>query len=194
MKITRRTLIAGGIAAPTTAATGIWLLADSGNRAPSDVSIITANGKRLVTANGMPNHAIGDFPNSHDPVPLRTQKHTLQTPFTPAATEKPVPLAMWLFGIAVNGVPFEPSGPFWNADGNCGWQFEVLHPANAVALGIDCNRVIRRGEELTTTTVCRPAYCGSLPSPHRVIPCTCSATPPMVFRSMVLNVRATRPT
>jgi hypothetical protein len=47
---------------------------------------------------------------------------------------------MWHFGVAVNGVPFDPSGPFWNRDGNSGWQFEVLCPANAVALGIDVNR------------------------------------------------------
>jgi hypothetical protein len=23
---------------------------------------------------------------------------------------------MWWFGVAVNGVPFDPSGPFWNSD------------------------------------------------------------------------------
>lgn len=54
---------------------------------------------------------------------------------------------MWLFGVAVNGVPFDPSGPFWNADGNSGWQFEVLHPANAVALGIDVNHAHTQGRE-----------------------------------------------
>jgi hypothetical protein len=52
---------------------------------------------------------------------------------------------MWLFGIAVNGVPFDPSGPFWNADGESGWQFEVMHPANAVALGIDVNHAHTQG-------------------------------------------------
>ena len=145
MRINRRTLIAGAVAVPTTAAAAAWLLADSGKRAPSDVSITTANGKRLVTANGMPNHAIGDFPNWHDPVPLRPQHHKLEMPLAPLAAEKPVPIAMWLFGIAVNGVPFDPSGPFWNSDGNSGWQFEVLHPANAVALGIDCNRAHTQG-------------------------------------------------
>ena len=66
MRINRRTLIAGAVAVPTTAAAAAWLLADSGKRAPSDVSITTANGKLLDTANGMPNHAIGDFPNWHD--------------------------------------------------------------------------------------------------------------------------------
>ncbi len=52
---------------------------------------------------------------------------------------------MWLFGVAVNGVPFDPSGPFWDRDARSGWQFEVLSPTNAVALGIDVNRAHTQG-------------------------------------------------
>src|SRR5258708_17932770 len=66
-------------------------------------------------------------------------------PQQPVIAEKTSPLNMWLFGIAINGVPFDPSGPFWNGDGGSGWQFEVLHPANAVALGIDVNRAHTQG-------------------------------------------------
>src|SRR4051794_39083526 len=106
MNVTRRTLITGAAAVPTTAA--VWVLADSGERAPSDVSVVTSGGKRSVTANGMPDHAVGDFPNAHDPVPIRPQRHELETPLTPVAAEDPIPLAMWLFGVAVNGVPFDP--------------------------------------------------------------------------------------
>jgi hypothetical protein len=76
---------------------------------------------------------------------MRAQKHTLEVPLRPVVAEKPRPLDMWLFGVAVNGVPFDPSGPFWNADGESGWQFEVLHPRNAVALGIDVNRAHTQG-------------------------------------------------
>jgi hypothetical protein len=42
-------------------------------------------------------------------------------------------------------VLFDPSGPFWKADVGSGWQFEVLHPANAVALGIDVNHAHTQG-------------------------------------------------
>ena len=69
---------------------------------------------------------------------------------------------MWIFGVAVNGVPFDPSGPFWNRDGNSGWQFEVLCPANAVALGIDVNRRTRRAGGCITTMACRPDCSGTL--------------------------------
>ena len=145
MKMTRRTLMTGAIAIPTTAVATTWLLAETGKHGSSEIAIATDNGKRFITANGLPDHASGDFPNWHDPVPMRPQKHKLEMPLNPLATDKPVPLLMWLFGVAVNGVPFDPSGPFWNADGHSGWQFEVLHPANAVALGIDCNRAHTQG-------------------------------------------------
>ncbi len=145
MKFSRRTMIAGSLGVPATAATAAWLLAGSGKHVPPEVSIASAEGKRVVRANGIPGHAVGDFPNRHDPVPLRPQRHRLEMPIAPVAADEPVPIAMWLFGIAVNGIPFDPSGPFWDADARSGWQFEVLHPANAVALGIDANRAHTQG-------------------------------------------------
>ena len=144
MKISRRALIGGAVAVPATASAA-WLLASSQTRPPSEVSITSVDGKRVVIANGLPDHAIGDFPNGHDPVPLRSQKLKLEFPLSPRPADQPVPLSMWLCGVAVNGVPFDPSGPFWNADGKSGWQFEVLHPTNAVALGIDANRAHTQG-------------------------------------------------
>lgn len=145
MKVNRRALIAGGLAVPAAAATAAKLIAGQAGRAAPEVAITEADGKRIVAANGVPGHAVGDFPNRHDPVPLRPQRHRLEMPTAPVAADEPVPIAMWLFGIALNGVPFDPSGPFWDADGDSGWQFEVLHPANAVALGIDANRAHTQG-------------------------------------------------
>ncbi len=145
MKLTRRTLMAGALTVPATAAAAAWVMADGRMRPAAEANFSTAHGKRLVSSNGVPEHAIGDFPNPHDPIPLRPQQYALEMPLDPIAAEQPVALAMWLFGVAVNGVPFDPSGPFWNADGHSGWQFEVLHPANAVALGIDCNRAHTQG-------------------------------------------------
>lgn len=112
---------------------------------PGVVKIEVADGKRVVTSNGLPEHATGDFPNRHDPVAMRAQELNLLMPAKPVRSNKPEPLDMWLFGVAVNGVPFDPSGPFFNGDGESGWQFEVLHPANAVALGIDVNRAHTQG-------------------------------------------------
>ncbi len=105
----------------------------------------TRDSLRTVAANGLPDHAVGEFPNSHDPVPLRPQRHEFQMPLRPEPSAAPVPLDMWLFGVAINGVPLDPSGPFWRAQAGSGWQFEVLHPANAVALGIDVNHAHTQG-------------------------------------------------
>ncbi|WP_165068551.1 YHYH protein [Paludisphaera rhizosphaerae] len=145
MKLDRRKLIVGGFAAPVVAAGGVRLLAGSGGDNPAEVLIVAADGRRRITSNGIPDHPAGDFPNPHDPVSLRPQRYVLETPTAPVAAEHPSPIAMWLFGVAVNGVPFDPSGPFWNADGRSGWQFEVLHPANARALGIDGNHAHTQG-------------------------------------------------
>jgi hypothetical protein len=145
MRISRRVLLAGAGAIPAAAAVAAYGIAAPETRDSGKVIITTGAGKRLITSNGLPNHPIGDFPNRHDPVPARPQTHKMEMPLSPNPAEKPVPLAMWFFGVAVNGVPFDPSGPFWNADGASGWQFEVLHPANALALGIDGNHAHTQG-------------------------------------------------
>ncbi len=105
----------------------------------SFVSQRVEGGFRVVESNGLPGHEVGDFPNPHDPLPVRGQAHRLRMPAGPVALETPIPLGMDWFGVAVNGVPFDPSGPFWKGDTESGWQFEVLHPGNAIALGIDRN-------------------------------------------------------
>lgn len=146
MQITRRTAIAGAATLPAAVAAGFWATAHPAKcRGSSDVSITTAGEKRLVIANGLPAHVVGNFPNPHNPSPVRPQNHRFEVPLTPKAAEKPLAVGMSLFGVAVNGVPFNTAGPFWNADRESGWQFEVLHPANAVALGIDVNHAHTQG-------------------------------------------------
>lgn len=99
----------------------------------------------MVQSNGLPGHPTGDYPNSHDPVAIRAQHHYFEMPASPKPATETTALGFWFFGVAVNGVPFDPSGPFWNQDGRSGWEFEVLCPANAVALGIDVNRAHVQG-------------------------------------------------
>jgi hypothetical protein len=45
----------------------------------------------------------------------------------------------WKFGVAVNGVPLDPAGPFWNGDPEAGWQFEVMSEVARGYLGLDVN-------------------------------------------------------
>lgn len=143
MGLSRRDMLSGAVGA-TVGLSGAALAAMAIRRASvtdlkSRVEFGLENDLRIVESNGLPGHEIGDFPNRHDPIPVRPQTHKLRMPAQPVQSEQPTPLGMWWFGIAVNGIPFDPSGPFWNGDDASGWQFEVLHPANSIALGIDRN-------------------------------------------------------
>lgn len=140
MAISRRRLIAAAaVGVSATAVAARWALRRRSIIVPSEFRQEIAGGKRILASNGMPGHAVGDFPGRHDPQPIRPQRHRFEVPAQPAAAKSPTDLNMWLFGMAVNGVVFDPSGPFWNRDMQSGWQFEVLAPAAAVALGIDVN-------------------------------------------------------
>jgi hypothetical protein len=150
MKVSRRTLVEAALGIPAAAVVGKmgYDRLTRGRRPRARVVHTVVDGRRVIESNAIPTHVTGDFPNPHDPSPLRPQNLRFETPAAPSAAETPVALGMWLFGVAVNGVPFDPSGPFWKADGRSGWQFEVLHPAAAVALGIDVNRAHTQGRGL----------------------------------------------
>lgn len=139
MNISRRDLVAGAIGAGGFGLGAAWLQSPVNLDLTSTVKFRVDGTARCVESNGLPGHATGDFPNRHDPIAVKPQAHQLRMPVAPVRSETPLPIAMWWFGVAVNGVPFDPSGPHWNGEVDSGWQFEVLHPANAIALGIDRN-------------------------------------------------------
>jgi len=139
MKISRRDLVAGAIGAGGVSLGAFMLKPSAKLNVTSMVDFRVDGTSRRVDSNGLPGHETGDFPNRHDPIAMKPQAHKLSMPVDPVSSDKPVPLNMWWFGVAVNGVPFDPSGPHWNGDVSSGWQFEVLHPANSIALGIDRN-------------------------------------------------------
>jgi hypothetical protein len=146
MRVSRRALIAGAVVGASAAALAArYALRQRSVLVPSEFGDEIVGEKRVLTSNGMPDHPIGDFPNRHDPVAVRPQRFRFEVPCEPQANEMPTNLGFWIFGVAINGVPFDPSGPFWNGDGDSGWQFEVLSPAAAVALGIDVNHAHTQG-------------------------------------------------
>jgi hypothetical protein len=133
------------IGLPAAAVAGTRALRRRSQRGPAEIREGLTGRLRVVDSNGLPGHATGDFPNAHDPVAIRAQRHHFEMPARPAEAAATTPLNMWFFGVAVNGVPFDPSGPFWGGDMRGGWQFEVMCPANAVALGLDVNRAHVQG-------------------------------------------------
>lgn len=92
--------------------------------------------QRLITANGIPNHPTGDFPNAHNPNTISAQNYSISLPVHPEQASSDSELGLSPFGIAVNGVPFDPlAAEFWNNDRNSTWEYEAL--GNGIDLGTD---------------------------------------------------------
>jgi len=72
------------------------------------VTIVTRDGKRIIEANGLPDHKTGEFPNHGNPNSIREQHYRFEMPLNPHAAEKPRTLTFHLFGVAINGVVFDP--------------------------------------------------------------------------------------
>jgi len=102
------------------------------------VEIVVRGDYRYITANGIPNHRHGDFPNRGNPNTIRAQSYTFRVPAKPQLANDPTPLGMNPFGIAINGVPFDPgAAEWWNRDPSSGWQYEAL--SGKINLGMDQN-------------------------------------------------------
>jgi hypothetical protein len=79
-----------------------------GDREPSHVSFTEKGDKRVIEANGLPDHQPGQFPNRGNPHAIEEQKYHFEIPLHPLANSEPMPLRGMIFGVAVNGVVFDP--------------------------------------------------------------------------------------
>jgi len=107
-----------------------------GNR----VEILERGAHREVRANGIPSHPVGPFPNRANPNRITAQDHDFMIPSNPKSARHITPgrQAGGPFGIALNGVLFEPgTAEFWKGDRTSGWNYEAL--GGAVTLGLDAN-------------------------------------------------------
>ena len=100
----------------------------------SQVTINTSGGVRTIKSNGIPNHQPGQFPNRNNPGTIAPQAHEFRTTTSPAPGSQLTPARGAWFGVAVNGVPFEPgTAEFWNGDRS--WVYEAL--GGFINLGLD---------------------------------------------------------
>ncbi|MEZ6139498.1 MAG: YHYH protein [Zavarzinella sp.] len=94
--------------------------------------------ERIIQANGIPNHKVGAFPNRGNPHRIAPQRYYYRIPAKPELSGRITPLELGNFGIAVNGVPFDPGAAEWYLGvRNSEWRYEAL--SDAVPLGIDAN-------------------------------------------------------
>jgi len=92
-----------------------------------------------IHGDGLPSHATGVFPNANCPSPILAQTDNFRITKSPKIANKITPINGWLFGVAVNGVVFDPTGPFYQGLQSTGYQFEVLTRTASPYLGIDMN-------------------------------------------------------
>lgn len=104
--------------------------------AENEVSITEEGGLRVIESNGIPDHETGRFPNRDNPNSIREQDYHFTMPLEPIVNPDPQELNHLLFGVALNGVPFDPmTAEFYRRDPRTGWNYEAL--GGAVDLGLD---------------------------------------------------------
>jgi hypothetical protein len=106
------------------------------NAHAGSVSITLEGAYRVIRADGLPDHDTGQFPNRGNPNRISAQRYDYRVPANPQPAGRVSTMRMQPFGIAVNGVLFDPgAAEFWNNDRN--WQYEAM--SGAVPLGLDQN-------------------------------------------------------
>ena len=114
------------------------IVANQNVQASSFVEIKKQNNMRIITANGIPNHSVGSFPNNSNPHEIRKQKYVFMIPLKPIKKNKPTWMGLkHIFAIAVNGIPFDPGAAEFYRGKRKGWQYEAL--SGAITLGLDEN-------------------------------------------------------
>ena len=94
--------------------------------------------KRIIKSNGIPNHEVGRFPNRGNPNGIQAQNYRYEVSLRPKVARDAVVLLRQPFGIALNGVLFDPgTAEFFQRDRNSKWNYEAL--SGAVKLGLDQN-------------------------------------------------------
>jgi hypothetical protein len=102
----------------------------------NQVSFTVRGGERLITANGLPDHATGQFPGRGNPHKISAQSYTFRVTMNPKVAATPTPARGAWFGVALNGVPFEPgTAEFWNNQRE--WNYEAK--SGFIDLGLDLN-------------------------------------------------------
>lgn len=106
--------------------------------AESEVEIWVEGDVRFITANGIPDHETGRFPNNGNPNRISEQSYWYMIPAAPVEAERPTPLVRQPFGIALNGVVFDPgTAEAWQNNRQSGWSYDAL--GGAFSLGLDTN-------------------------------------------------------
>lgn len=103
---------------------------------PGEVVTTVKGGKRHIESNGIPNHDTGEFPNPGNPNAIRPLNYRFSMPAAPQIADTFTPVERQPFGVAINGVPFDPgTAEYWRRNPDSGWRYDAL--SGNINLGID---------------------------------------------------------
>ncbi|CAN0605783.1 unnamed protein product, partial [Ectocarpus sp. 12 AP-2014] len=77
--------------------------------AAANISISSNGTVRTIVADGLPDHAPGQFPNANNPNSISTQNYRFDMPTNPSIGSAPTSADRYVFGVALNGVIFDPA-------------------------------------------------------------------------------------
>lgn len=103
----------------------------------SSFTMQVVDDERIISANGIPDHHVGEFPGPGNPNPISAQRYDFVLDATPARAGRTTPARGIPFGIAVSGVVFDPGAAEWYKGQRGPWQYEPL--SGAIRLGVDAN-------------------------------------------------------
>ncbi len=113
------------------------LLAANSAAGTAQVAVGVQGSTRVIQSNGIPSHRVGRFPNSGNPNRISAQSYSFQMTTNPRQGQARRQ-GRFLFGVAVNGVPFDPgTAEVWKGNRQSGWNYEAL--GGAIPLGLDAN-------------------------------------------------------
>jgi len=103
----------------------------------SHVTIREEGEKRIVESNAIPNHETGRFPNPGNPNTISPQSIHYEMPLHPKEAPTATASGHMIFGVAVNGVSFDPAtAEFWRRDFRSIWNEEAIYKGRG-QLGMD---------------------------------------------------------
>jgi hypothetical protein len=112
---------------------------EQAHRSPKDhpkVEIRVVGQRRVVESNGIPDHKTGRFPNRDNPNAITPQDYLFSMPVEPEPANRPIEVGHNLFGVALNGVVFDPAtAEFYRNRRDSEWNYEAL--SGEVDLGLD---------------------------------------------------------
>ena len=117
------------------------------------VDMVIRDGKRCFTANGIPDHSTGQFPNRGNPNAIKEQQISVCVPLEPIKSKVSTPIKGTM-GIAINGVQFRPNtAGFWDPSarsghsrqGNPNWSLDIFGAPGKLGLDFNNGHVGRGG-------------------------------------------------